>query len=106
MIYQENFEDLDEIVLEYQKLVKALPKNGLLLLNYDDERIKNLKKFSKCRTIRYGLNKGADLQAVHIEKIIDGQKFEINGGLVKVNRFGRHHIYAKIIESAVLSEKF
>lgn len=105
-VYRENFEDLDEVALEYQKLVKALPKDGLLLLNYDDERIRNLGRFSPCRAITYGLNDGADYQAKNIRKITDGQQFEINGSLVKVNRFGKHHIYAKITSNAIRNEKF
>lgn len=105
-VYGENFEDLDEVALEYQKLVKVLPKDGLLLLNYDDERIKNLGRFSPCRTITYGLNDGADYQAKNIRKIIDGQEFEIGDSSVKINRFGKHHIYAKIISNVIRAEKF
>ena len=105
-VYRENFEDLDEVALEYQKLVKILPKSGLLLLNYDDERIKNLSRFSPCRTITYGLNDGADCQAKNVKKVVDGQEFEINSVPIKINRFGKHHIYAKITAHAIRSEKF
>ena len=105
-VYRENFEDLDEVALEYQKLVEILPKGGLLLLNYDDERIKNLSRFSPCRTITYGLNDGADCQAKNVKKVVDGQEFEINSVPTKINRFGKHHIYAKITAHAIRSEKF
>ena len=105
-VYRENFEDLDEVALEYQKLVKILPKGGLLLLNYDDERIRNLSRFSPCRTITYGLNDGADYQAKNVKKVVDGQEFEINSVPIKINRFGKHHIYAKITAYAIRSEKF
>lgn len=106
MIYRENFEDLSEIALEYRKLVKALPKDGLLLLNFDDQRIRNLSKFASCRVLTYGLSEGADYQAKNIKKIMTGQQFEIKGALIKINRFGNHHIYAKITAYAIRSEKF
>ncbi len=114
MIYRENFEDLDEIALEYQKLVKALPSDGLLFLNFDDERIRDLAKFASCRALTYGLNDGADFQAKNIRKVINGQKFEIycpRGSAsvpcksALIERFGKHHIYAKIAGYAIRSEK-
>ena len=105
MIYRENFEDLSEIALEYRKLVRALPKDGLLLLNFDDQRIKDLAKFASCRVLTYGLSEGADYQAKNIKKITAGQQFEIKGVPVKINRFGNHHVYAKIAAYAIRSEK-
>jgi len=105
MIYRENFEDLSEIALEYRKLVRTLPKDGLLLLNFDDQRIKNLAKFASCRTLTYGLSDGADYRAENIKKITTGQRFEIKGNSIKINRFGNHHIYAKITAYAIRSEK-
>lgn len=128
MIYEENFEDLDKIVLEYQKLVKALPKDGLLFFNFDDERIKSLAKFTLCKTLAYGLSDGADYWAKNIKKYSRGLKFDIcinmednmlrNASLFKqkennircesisIERFGKHHIYAKIMAYAIHSEKF
>ena len=104
MIYQENFEDLDEIAKEYQKLVKALPQNGYLILNFDDERIKNLKQFFKGKKNTYGFSDGADFQAKNIKKILVGQEFYLHtinsktDDLIKINRFGNHHIYATLIK--------
>ncbi len=112
MIYRENFEDLSEIALEYRKLVKALPKDGLLLLNFDDQRIKDMARFASCRALTYGLNEGADYQAKNIRKIITGQQFDVveankqKHSRAEINRFGNHHIYAKITAYAIRSEKF
>jgi len=103
MIYRENFEDLDEIALEYRRLIKALPRNGLAILNFDDERIMGLARRANCRIITFGLKEGADFTAKNIQKISDGQKFEI-GGLrqsVKINRFGKHHLYAALVKEII-----
>ena len=105
MIYRENFENLSEIALEYRKLVRALPKDGLLLLNFDDQRMRDLAKFASCRVLTCGLSDGADYQAKNIKKITAGQQFEIKGVPVKINRFGNHHVYAKIAAYAIRSEK-
>jgi UDP-N-acetylmuramyl pentapeptide synthase len=107
MIYQENFENLDEIANEYKKLIKALPWNGLTILNFDDERVKNLAKFSRNRVITYGFNEGADFRVKNFKKVSDGQelKLQINHPkkivAVKINRFGTHHIYAALVKEVI-----
>jgi len=107
MIYQEHFENLDEIAREYQKLANVLPANGLLVLNADDERIFKLKKFASCPVTSYGIeNKEADYLAKNIKKNIDGQTFELRrpraeSETIKINRFGQHHIYAALVKKIV-----
>ena len=107
MIYQENFENLDKITNEYKKLIKALPWNGLTILNFDDERVKNLAKFSRNRIITYGFNEGADFRVENFKKVSDGQelKLQINHpkkiAAVKINRFGIHHIYAALVKEVI-----
>lgn len=107
MIYQENFENLDEIADEYKKLIRALPWNGLTILNFDDERVKNLAKFSRNRVITYGFNEGADFRIKNFKKVSDGQelKLQINHPkkivAVKINRFGTHHIYAALVKEVI-----
>ncbi len=111
MIYQENFEDLDGIAEEYQKLVKVLPWNGFLILNFDDERIKNLTQFFDGKKITYGFSDGADFQAKHIRKIPIGQEFHLHitnpkaNRLIQINRFGNHHIYAALVKE-IIKENF
>ncbi len=107
MIYRENFENLDGIFLEYKKLIKSLPWNGLAILNFDDERIRNLAQFSHSRVITYGFDEGADFRVRNFKKVADGQqlKFQINHPKkileVKINRFGNHHIYAALVKEII-----
>ena len=111
MIYAENFENLDEIALEYKTLLKSLPWNGLAILNFDDERIKNLAESSDRRIISYGFSKDVDFSIEHFQKVSDGQKLEIKINhlakkvLVKIGRFGRHHIYAALVKE-IIKENF
>ena len=104
MVYRENFESLDEISLEYQRLIKSLPPDGLAILNFDDERVKNLFSFSPCATVSYGLGEGADFRAEEIKKVTDGQTFRVSNLRLKINRFGTHHIYAALVKE-IIKEK-
>ncbi len=111
MIYAENFENLDEIALEYKRLVKALPWNGLAILNLDDERVKNLAESSDKRIISYGFSKEADFQVKNVKKVSDGQELKLQIypsnqiRSVKLDRFGEHHVYAALVKE-VIKESF
>jgi len=111
MIYAENFENLDEIAQEYKKLIKALPWNGLAILNFDDERIKKLADLTDKRIISYGFSKEADFMAKNVRKISTGEvlEIEINPGNevrnIKINRFGKHHVYAGLVKE-IIKENF
>lgn len=109
MIYTENFENLDEIASEYRQLVKSLPWDGILIINNDDERIKNLAQFFEGKIVFYGFQEGAHFRASDVVREIDGQRFkiEISGKEkqifhIKTNRFGRHHIYAELAKKIIL----
>ncbi|MEK9154890.1 MAG: Mur ligase family protein [Patescibacteria group bacterium] len=105
MIYSENFEDLDEISQEYKKLVKILPqKGGLLINNNDDERIRELETLALCRVVSYGLKNPSDFTAKNIKKTVLGQQFELNNKRIEINRFGQHHIYAKVVGEIIKSQ--
>lgn len=107
MIYPENFENLDQIAKEYKKLIKALPDNGLAVLNADDERILKLRDFAGCKVITYGIeNKNADYLADEIQKTDTGQNFklhmpDLSVEAIKINRFGLHHVYAQLIQKII-----
>jgi UDP-N-acetylmuramyl pentapeptide synthase len=110
MIYAENFENLDEIALEYKRLIKALPWNGLAILNFDDERVKNLAQGAQKRIVSYGFSKEADFRGKNVRKVSDGQELKISvnqrihqreSALIKINRFGNHHIYAALVKEIV-----
>lgn len=114
MIYAENFENLDEISREYGELIKTLSWNGILILNNDDLRIRELGKYFKGKIITFGFTKGADFLAKNIQKVSDGQKFEISvdqrayqrqSASIKINRFGQHHIYAELVR-AIIKDNF
>ncbi len=99
--YLDNFKSMDMIAEEYLKLVRAVDKIGTVILCNDDRRIKKLKTFCDAKVITYGLGEGSDFRATNLSKNMDSQSFALSHDDISVkesiNRFGVHHIYAKLI---------
>jgi UDP-N-acetylmuramate-alanine ligase len=107
---------MDELAEEYEYFIKLMNKNGYLILNHDNERIKKLAEFKNGETIFFGLNDNGRenyWRAEVMEKTLNGQKIRIteNGQAAdhEINRFGQHHVYALlvglIVKKIVLSFK-
>ncbi len=103
--YLEGFDDMDELVDEYEYLVKKTNKSGLAVLNYDNPRIKEMANVSGIKVKFFGLTDGADWQAVEIKKEDRGQLVEVKHNSIvsrhEINKFGQHHIDALLIGLAI-----
>lgn len=92
-----------------EKLVGILPKHGKLVLNFDDETIRDIKNQTSVSALSFGFGARADIQAtdVFLTQSPDlGANFKINyeGNIVPVwlkNLFGKEHIYAALTAVAV-----
>lgn len=109
MIYQEHFETLDNVAKEFEALVGALPWNGILVLNADDARIRNLGKAYSGRVITYGFAEDAQFRAVDARRTDKGEEFqfevqrkELESYKKHIDRFGKHHIYAELVREIML----
>jgi UDP-N-acetylmuramoyl-tripeptide--D-alanyl-D-alanine ligase len=97
--YLESFSGMDELSDEYYFLLNKINKNGLIILNNDNSRIKSLlNNRIKAKIITYGLDSLSDFYAYNLIKNIHGQTFDINA-LGKITNyhipyFGKHHIYS------------
>lgn len=98
--YLDNFDNLDEIAKEYAKLIRVVPPKGLVALNYDDLRLRELAGLHQ-QTITYGLTQEARVYPQEIEQTDVGQKFKIKTEneilSYQLNKIGVHHIYAVLI---------
>ena len=112
--YLESFSGMDSMVREYKYLVSHTNKNGLVILSYDNARVRNLAKKAKARVEYFGLiNNQMGWKIEDIVKTEKGQKFTLdhNGKkeMVFVNRFGEHHCYAftvgKILKNLLANTK-
>lgn len=90
--------DLEQIINEEAKLIQSLPKDGLAILNYDDQLSRSLSEKTESQILFYG----TDSQNCHVWadkiKIQDFvTSFELNYGVervaVKSKLLGLHQVY-------------
>lgn len=115
----EFFNSRKHLVEEKASLIKTLKKEGLLVLNGDDETVLEMKSKTKSRTVVYGFKEGADFLASSDNILYDNQNTEKEslpmGVTFKVDEkgnslpvfikgvFGRNHVYAGLAALAVAS---
>lgn len=106
--YREGFSDMNNLVKEYKILTKKTKKEGLLIINSDNYRVKSLGEKSKQRTIYFGFNDNADFQIIKAEKNKKGQTIKIKHkekeSTLNISKFGKHHAYAFVIGQIVEDE--
>lgn len=67
----EYFGTLERIQREKGKLIESLPKDGYAILNYDNEKTRQLKGQSRAKVITYGFDKKANIRAQEIKPSLD-----------------------------------
>jgi len=87
-----------EKTIQAYKLAKKLPAQGYLILNFDDETVREIKFESVAHSLTFGLQEGADFQVTDI-KLNRGTNFKINyrGNIVPIwleKLFGKEQIYS------------
>jgi UDP-N-acetylmuramoyl-tripeptide--D-alanyl-D-alanine ligase len=110
----EFFTSRKHLVEEKSQLIKTLKKDGLLVLNADDEAVLLMKEKSKHRTVIYGFKEGADILGSG-DSIFYNEKNEPEGIIFRVDEggnslpvviegvFGRNHVYASLAALALSS---
>ena len=89
---------IENIIAEKTKLVKAVPKDGLAIFNYDDVRVRKIGQDFKGNKIFYGTNPRADVWADQVKVTLGGTEFKIHDGkedfLIKTGLLGCPAVYA------------
>ena len=110
-VHIEFFDSRDHLVEEKSKLIKTLKKDGILILNADDDSVLGMKTKTKNRTITYGFKKGAEVLASS-DSIFYDDSGEPSGIIFRVDQegkslpviiegvFGRNHVYASLASLA------
>ena len=81
-------------------LAKKIPAQTNLILNFDDETIREIADVTNLNTLTFGFQEGADLKATDI-KLNSGTNFKINyrGNIVPIwlgKLFGKEQIYSAL----------
>jgi len=82
-------------------LAKTMPGHGYLILNFDDETVREIKDKIQMRSLTFGFQKGADLRAIDINVNPEGTNFKIEymGKIVPFwlnGIFGKEQIYSAL----------
>jgi len=86
--HMEHFKDLKTVFIEKKALVECIPKHGLVILNFDDQKVRDMASSTQAKVFYFGLDKRADIWADKIEVSLEGLRF----GLHFKNK--RHVVYA------------
>ncbi len=82
----EFFDSLEKLEEEKISLVKALKKDGLLILNHDDPKVYSLHEMSSSRTVSFGIDQNSTYQILYL--IENYQKKEDSGINFKIKYGG------------------
>ena len=116
----EFFESRKHLIEEKSGLIKTLKKDGLLILNSDDEDLRAVKGKNRSRIITYGLKEGADILGSGVDifygngsnisegNVPQGIIFRVDEGgkslpVIIEGVFGKNHVYAALGALAVSS---
>jgi UDP-N-acetylmuramoyl-tripeptide--D-alanyl-D-alanine ligase len=105
----QNFSNNKKIIdQEMGLLVEAVPKDGKIVLNMDNARVKELSRKSKAPVIFFGKNKKSEIKIGDIKETSTGQSFSLIFDKKKENYktslFGLHNIYALVAAKTVVNE--
>jgi UDP-N-acetylmuramoyl-tripeptide--D-alanyl-D-alanine ligase len=86
------FGSLEEIQKEKSALVKAIPTDGLMILNADDPLVMATKSLCKGKVVTYGMDSPADYRTEDVTVDADGVRFTVKGVEIKSGLVGRHSV--------------
>lgn len=90
-----------EETIEIRKLAKVLPNRGFLILNFDDETVREIQNETMAQSLTYGFQKRADLQVGDINVNLNGTNFKMDyqENIIPFwlkNLFGKEQIYSSL----------
>ncbi len=97
-VHLEFFDSIEGIAKAKKELIDALPKDGVAILNADDERVAKFNEGRSGKAIFFGTKEGADLRASKIvEHGAEGLEFEVEyrgeKRTVRLPLVGKHNVY-------------
>jgi len=109
-VHLERLGSIERIAEAKGELVRALPADGLAVLNGDDARARGMAQWAPCPTFTYGLGKGNDFRAQDLVSLgLGGVRFAIRGpdggsdggAEIHSRALGRHQVMNALAAAAV-----
>lgn len=97
---------LENIIREKSKLASAVPKNGWVVINWDDQLARQIAEKAKGKVIFFGRNRyHCEFWASHVKTGFKGTTFKFHfrnsSHNVHVPLIGKHHIYTAMAAAIV-----
>jgi len=97
---------VENIIKEKSKLLAAVPKNGWVIINWDDQQARETAKGVKGKTIFFGRNRyHCEFWASHIKTNFNGTSFKFHfrnsSHIVRIPLIGKHHVYTAMAAAIV-----
>jgi len=64
-VHVEFFGSVEKIIEEKSALAYSLKKDGILILNHDDDKVYSLHQKSNCKTVSYGMHENSTYHAIY-----------------------------------------
>jgi UDP-N-acetylmuramate--alanine ligase len=108
--HMDHYGSMENIRKAFRQFLQNLPKeDGLAVLCFDNENIRNIAETSDRRYISYAIEHEADYQAVNIHTDVDGTSFDVvhdgeNLGRIVLKVPGCHNVLNSLAATAVSLE--
>jgi UDP-N-acetylmuramoyl-tripeptide--D-alanyl-D-alanine ligase len=89
----ENFDGIEGIALAKRELIECLPPDGVAVLNHDDVRVREFRHVHRGRSVTYGIEPGADVQAEEVVFSAEGASFRVQGTRFEIALAGKHGVW-------------
>jgi len=113
-VHVEFFESPQQVAREKRNLISCLKEDEVAVLNYDDERVRQMSEGIKAKVLTYGLKEKADIRATNYDLKVSPStalgtselnfKLEFKGSTVPAKLFnvlGVQHLYSALGATAV-----
>jgi UDP-N-acetylmuramoyl-tripeptide--D-alanyl-D-alanine ligase len=105
-VHLERMGSMECIVEAKSELPRALPSDGVAILNADDERVRSMAGQTRARVFTYGLTPGLDLWADKVESLgLDGCRFRLHSAETIMSAqtplLGSHSVYTALAAASV-----
>lgn len=111
-VHVEYFDSPEEVIKEKEFLIKALKPEGVLILNYDDEKVRAFKQSYRYTAVTFGFEVGSTFRASHDNSSIRNKQvsFRVDSGgssvpVIIKGTLGRQHVYPALAAFAVGSSQ-
>lgn len=101
----EGLTSAEGVAREKSDLIRALPKNGLAILNREDAWFEYMRQAAPCRVVTTGFSRECDWCAEDTEQMPDKVRFTLNGkhGIV-MPVLGKHNVANALVAIAAASK--